>query len=254
VTPRVRVFPDLDRASAALARHLVERGLEARKARGRFRWVISGGRTPVGLFARLAGADGRRFPWSDTEVFFADERCVPPHHPDSNFRSAWESFLSRVPVRRSRVHRMRGELRPPSLAAARYARTLGAGAPSSPRFDLVLLGIGPDGHTASLFPGSPAVTEVRRPVVAVPRAGQPPYVPRLTLTPPALSSAREVCFLVAGADKSDAVTGIFRARPPGDPRFPASCVQPASPPVWFLDRAAAEGLPSGRALRSGGRG
>jgi 6-phosphogluconolactonase len=243
VSADVRIFPDLERAGAALARHLVDRARNAAEDRGRFRWVISGGRTPVGLYARLAGPEGRRIPWAATEVYFADERCVPPDHPDSNFRSAWESFLSRVPIPRRQVHRMRGELRPASEAAARYARSLGAADGGTPRFDVVLLGIGPDGHTASLFPGGPALRESHRPVVAVRRSGQPPFVPRLTLTPPALSSAREVCFLVAGSDKADALSGTFRSRARGDPRFPASLVRPATPPVWFLDRAAARGLP-----------
>ena len=240
----VRVFPVLDRASAELARHVVRRARESTAERGRFRWAISGGKTPVGLFGRLAGAEGRGLPWETTEVFFADERCVPPTDPDSNFRSAWESFHSRVPIPRRHVHRIRGELRPPSLAAARYARGLAGPEGTAPPLDLVLLGIGPDGHTASLFPGSPALREARRPVVSVRRSGQPPFVARITLTPPALSAAREVCFLVAGADKADALAGIFRAGPRGDPRFPASLVRPAAPPRWFLDRAAARGAAS----------
>jgi 6-phosphogluconolactonase len=243
VARTVRVFRDLDSASAALARRVAATAAASVRARDRFSLVISGGRTPLGLFRRWGGAEGPRLPWAKSEVFFADERCVPPNHPDSNFGVAWETFLSRVPIARRRVHRLRGELRPPSEAAARYAREIGP-LEGSPRFDLVLLGIGPDGHTASLFPGRPAVREKRRPVVAVPRAGQPPFVRRLTLTPPALSSAREVCFLVAGADKSAALSRIFRSGPQGDLRFPASRVQPPKPAEWFLDRAAAEHLPS----------
>ncbi len=245
----VRVFPDLARASAALARHVADAARASVRARGRFRWVISGGKTPAGLFGRLAGGAGRRMPWSATDVFFADERCVPPRSPDSNFGAAWTAFLSRVPIPRASVHRLRGELRPPAEAAARYSRLLSARADGDPRFDLVLLGIGPDGHTASLFPGSPAVREVRRPVVALGRSGLPPFVPRLTMTPSTLSSAREVCFLVAGADKADAISGIFRAGPEGDPRFPASRVRPATLPTWYLDRAAADGLPPGAGSR-----
>jgi 6-phosphogluconolactonase len=179
-------------------------------------------------------------------VFFADERCVPPRHPDSNFGAAWKELLSRVPIPRSHVHRLRGELKPPSEAAARYARRVGPigsdRGKEAPRFDLVLLGIGPDGHTASLFPRSPAVLERHRPVVVVPRPGLPPFVSRLSLTPPALASAREVCFLVAGSDKAKAVAGIFRAGPQGNPRYPASCVKPVGTSLWYLDRAAAAGL------------
>ncbi|MGC2359102.1 MAG: 6-phosphogluconolactonase, partial [Thermoplasmata archaeon] len=217
VARTVRIFRDLDAASAALARRIAAAAGEAVRARGRFSLVMSGGRTPLGLFRRWGEAEGRRLPWAKTDVYFADERCVPPDHPDSNFGVAWTTFLSRVPIARRRIHRMRGELRPPSQAAARYAREIGP-LPGSPRFDLVLLGIGPDGHTASLFPGRRAVREMRRTVVAVPRAGQPPYVARLTLTPPALSSARDVFFLVAGPDKAAPLSRIFRSGPRGDPR------------------------------------
>lgn len=256
VERRTHVFPDLTAASNALARQLMARATEAVRVRGRFSMVISGGRTPVGLYERLGGAGGRRFPWKATELFFADERCVPPDHPDSNFGAAWRTFLSGVPIPRAQIHRMRGELGPASLAARRYARWVGQlpgrGRSTTPRFDVVLLGIGPDGHTASLFPGSPAIRELRRAVVAVARSGLPPFVGRLTLTPPALSSAREVDFLVAGDDKAAAIAGIFRSGATGDPRFPASLVRPPGPTHWFLDRKAAQGLPSssGRAPRS----
>jgi 6-phosphogluconolactonase len=243
------VFPDLDAASAAVAGEILRRADGAVAARGRFSWVISGGRTPRALFAMLAGDRGKPFPWPRTEVFFADERCVSPRSAESNFRAAWDAFLARVPIPRRQVHRIRGELRPASVAAARYARRVGplpcTRDRGDPLFDLVLLGIGPDGHTASLFPGQAAVRETRRTVVAVPRAGLAPFVPRITLTPPALSSAREVCYLVAGADKATALGRIFRAGPAGDVRLPASRIHPPGPTLWFLDRAAASGIPAG---------
>lgn len=245
MSPPVRVFADLDGASAALARHVADRAQAAVRDRGRFSIVLSGGRTPLPLFRRLARGGGSGIPWRATDVFFADERCVPPDHPDSNFRQAWEALLSRVPIDRRRVHRLRGELRPISVAAARYARLVGrarVGGPSAPRFDLVMLGIGPDGHTASLFPGSPAVEERRRSVVAVRRSGLAPFVARLTLTPPALASARDVCFLVAGDDKSSVLAAILSAGPDGDPALPASRIRPPHPPTWYLDRAAAAEL------------
>jgi 6-phosphogluconolactonase len=248
VSRRARVFRDLDAASAALSRRLLASARSAVRRHGRFSMVISGGKTPAGLYERWGTTDRRRFPWARTEVFFADERCVPPTAAESNFGAAWHAFLSRVPIPRHRIHRLRGELKPPSLAARRYARLVGpvgvVASPPTPRFDVVLLGIGPDGHTASLFPGSPAVQEARRAVVDVARSGLAPFVPRLTLTPPALSAAREVYFLVAGTDKADAVAGIFRAKPSGDLRFPASLVRPPEESVWFLDRDAAELLPS----------
>ena len=214
--------------------------------RGHFAWVLSGGRTPVELYRLLGTRYRRTFPWAFTEVFFADERCVGPRHPDSNFGSVWATLLSRVPIARPRIHRLRGELHPPSEAARQYARLLGPIPPASsrapPRFDLVLLGIGADGHTASLFPGDPAVDDRRHTVRAVRRAGQPPFVPRLTLTLPALSSGREVWFLVAGSDKAEVVRGVLRSGPKGTDRYPASRVRPPGPTRWFLDREAAAGL------------
>ena len=241
VTPRLEVFRDLADASDALAHRVVANAGAAVRERGRFLWVISGGRTPLGLYERLAGRLGRRLPWEATEVYFADERCVPPSRPDSNFGSARSTFLDRVPIARRRVHRLRGEVRPPSAEALRYARLIGRLGGPEPRFDMVLLGIGPDGHTASLFPDAPATRERHRSVVAVRQAGQPPYVPRLTLTPRALSSARDVCFLVAGADKADALRSTLAAPPAGDTAYPASLIQPSSPATWFVDRAASGG-------------
>lgn len=241
VASRVVVFPNLDAASDALARRVVANARAAVRDRGSFSLVISGGHTPAGLFRRLAGAVGRRLPWKATDVYFADERCVPPGDPDSNFGAARETLLSRVPVAARRVHRLRGEVRPPSREAARYSRLIGPVRRVAPRFDMVILGLGPDGHTASLFPGEPATRERRRAAVAVRRSSEPPFIPRLTLTAPALSSARNVYFLVAGSDKAAALRATFRAGARGDPMHPASLVRPARPAVWFLDRAAARG-------------
>lgn len=246
VDRRARVYPDLSAASAALASEVARRAEGAVAMRGRFTWVISGGRTPLELYAILGRDYLAQMPWARTELFFADERCVPPRSPESNYGAAWGAFLSRVPIPRRQVHRMRGELHPPSAAAARYAHLIGAYDPASgagePRFDLVLLGIGRDGHTASLFPGQAPVRERRRPVVSVRRGALPPFIARITMTPRALSSARQVCFLVAGADKANAVARIFRSGPEGDLRVPASRVRPPGPSLWFLDRAAAAGL------------
>jgi 6-phosphogluconolactonase len=243
----VQVFPDLAAASEAVADELLRCAAESVAERGRFRWVISGGHTPRLLFALFAGPRGRTMPWGQTEVFFADERCVPPGHPESNFGAAWAAFLSKVPIARSRVHRMRGELRPPSRAASDYARRLGPvpgpKARGAARFDVVLLGIGPDGHTASLFPRAPALRERRRTVVAVRRAGQPPFVPRVTMTTNALGSSREVVFLVSGRDKAAAIRGIFRTPAAGSTRWPASRVRSMGVVRWFVDRDAASALP-----------
>jgi 6-phosphogluconolactonase len=246
VGPTVRDFDDLPRASRALARHLVQRARDSVRERGRFSWVIAGGRTPQLLYQLLARKSADQFPWSQLEVFFGDERCVGPTRPESNFGAAWQSFLSEAPVPRRHIHRMLGELRPPSAAAERYSRQIRwnrATEGDTPRFDVVLLGMGPDGHTASLFPRAPSLKERQRAVVAVRHAGQPPFVPRLTLTLPALASSREVCFLLSGRDKAEAVGHIFRSLPHGTPEYPASLVRSRGPIRWYLDRAAAASLP-----------
>jgi 6-phosphogluconolactonase len=245
VERRVHRFPDLAAASDALADRLIASATEAVEARDRFRLVISGGRTPLGLYTLLAGTYRQRMPWRSTELFFADERCVSPRRDESNYGAAWRTFLSKVPLPRARLHRMRGELRPISEGARRYAKIVGPlpdlAHGDAPRFDVALLGIGPDGHTASLFPGQPSLRESSAPVVAVPRAGQPPEVPRLTLTLPALSSARAVWFLVAGDDKVEPLSKIFGTT---DSALPAARVRPPTPSEWFLDAAAARGIPA----------
>ena len=246
VERRVHVFGDLAAASDALAERLVAIARATVAEHGRFRLVISGGSTPLGLYASLARRFRERMPWRDTELFFADERCVSPRSPLSNFGSVQRTLLSHVPIPRARVHRMRGELRPIGEAARQYAAVVGPlpGPGQRPLFDTVLLGIGPDGHTASLFPGRPTLRARRVTVVAVPHAGQTPHVPRLTLTLPALSSATSVWFLVAGDDKGPALARIFG--PSGAPRssVPAALVRPPSPSEWFLDTAAARAVPA----------
>lgn len=152
--------------------------------------ALAGGSTPRRLYERLAVCD---FPWSETEVFFGDERCVPPDHPDSNYRMAHEALLSRVPAR---VHRMLGETCDAGAYEEELTRVFG---PGLPEFDLVLLGLGVDGHTASLFPGDPALDVTDRRVVRVQR----PDHPRLTLTQPVLSAAKTAMFLVSGRFKRE---------------------------------------------------
>jgi 6-phosphogluconolactonase len=245
----VRVYPNLARETRAAARHIVARARESVRTRGVFSWVLAGGGTPLGLYRLLARQYRQSFPWGATEVYFGDERCVPPRHRDSNYAMARDSLLARVPIPRERIHRLRGERRPPSSAAVQYARVIGPVPPTADperaRFDLVLLGVGPDGHTASLFPEARSLKVLRKAVVAVRRSPEPPYVPRLTLTLPALNSSREVCFLVAGPEKAAAVAAIFRSLPDGTARLPASLVRSAGNTVWFLDRAAAHDLPPG---------
>jgi 6-phosphogluconolactonase len=252
----VQIYPDLPAATRAAARHLFARAEASVRARGRFSWVLAGGHTPEGLYRLLPQTYRHRFPWRATEVYFGDERCVSPRAPESNFAMARSTLLAHVAIPARRIHRLRGELRPPSRAASAYARRLGS--PAAHRgveralFDVVLLGIGADGHTASLFPSDRALRERSRAVVSVRRPREPPFVPRLTLTLPAIASSREVVFLVAGPEKAAAAAAIFRSFPEGDPRWPASLVRSAGRTVWFFDRAAASELPPGLRRRRAG--
>lgn len=244
--PRVQVYPNLRAETAALARHIAAFARKCVRERGVFHFVLSGGRTPKALYRLLARRYRETFPWQATQVFFGDERCVTPSDPESNYAMARAALLSHVPIPLSQVHRLPGEVRPLSKAAASYASLIGPlptrRGSASVRFDLVLLGLGSDGHLASLFPGASALRERRRTVVAVPHAGQPPYVPRLTLTVPALCSAREVCFLVSGEEKAAAVAASLGAPHAGDRRLPANLIRGVQATVWFLDRGAAVSL------------
>ncbi|MDE1821481.1 MAG: 6-phosphogluconolactonase [Euryarchaeota archaeon] len=244
---------DLSEVSHRLARHVTALARRSVKARGRFRFVLAGGNTPRELYRELA-EEQPTFPWRRTWVYFGDDRLVPPKDPNSNFRMCRESFLSRVRVPTSQVVRVRGEMRPPSLAVENYANRLAStleGPP--PWFDLVLLGIGEDGHTASLFPSFPQLTEQEKLVALVRRSPEPPRLPRATLTLPALTSSKEVCFLTSGEGKAKAVRGIYRSLPRGSFRFPASLIAARAPTRFYLDREAATGLPLAL-QRKGGRG
>ncbi len=236
-----RIFPDLEAASRAAADRVRARARAAVADHGRFDWVLAGGHTPANLYRRLASDRPGRFPWRATWVYFGDERAVGPRSTESNYAMARDQFLAAVPIPRSHILRIPGEVRPLDAAARQYERAvdLAAGGRTSPRFDLVLLGMGPDGHTASLFPGAPALNERRRRVLGVARAGQPPYVPRITLTLPALADSSEVLFLVAGEDKAAAYAEVVRSYPRGTRARPASLVRSAGTVRWFVDRAAA---------------
>ncbi len=225
--------------AAGLARAVAERFValagEAVAARGRFVVALAGGRTPRAAYALLATDPfASRVDWARVHVFWGDERCVPPDHPESNYRMARETLLDQVPIPPARVHPIQGDL-PPARAAVAYEEELGAVLGPEGRFDLVLLGMGSDGHTASLFPGTPALEERDRAVVAV-------YVERLrawrvTLTLPTINAARHILFVVSGAEKARALARVRAGEP-----LPAGRVRPAGGgPTWLVDRAAAEG-------------
>ena len=235
---RVLVYPDAHAASRALAESFAERAAEAVRARGRFSVALTGGSGPVEAYRMLAEEPLRsRVPWEGVHLFWGDERCVPPGHARSNFGMADAAFVSRVPIPPENVHRMHGEL-PPERGAAEYAEELAAffGA-GGPRFDLVHLGVGPDGHVASLFPFSGPLRERGRTVATA--LHRPLGEPRLTLTLPVLNAARRVELPVHGADKADIVSMVLRG-PPDPFRIPAQFVRPAEGEmVWMVDAAAA---------------
>jgi 6-phosphogluconolactonase len=199
--------------------------------------ALAGGSTPQRAYELAAGHDGD---WSGATVWFSDERCVPPDHPDSNFGMADTALLSHL-FRPPRVMRIEGELGPDAAAGA-YEALVREHLGADPRFDLLLLGLGPDAHTASLFPGKPALEEHERLVAPVPEAGMAPQVPRVTFTLPLINRAREVVFLVAGSDKAQAVARAFGDE--RDPSAPAGRVDPADGNLFVvLDEPAASALP-----------
>jgi 6-phosphogluconolactonase len=214
--------------------------------RGRFFWVLSGGRTPLPAYRLLAEEPLRaEMPWDKVYCFWSDERAVPPLHPDSNYGQARAALLDKVPVPAHQIIRVKGEL-PPIEAADDYKDALTDLASENrlwPRFDLVLLGLGADGHTASLFPGPARAADFRHPVLAVSGAPANPPVGRVTLTPLALNSAHHVLFVVGGAEKAAAVAGTL-GQGEDEERWPGRWIQPvAGRLTWLLDDAAASGLP-----------
>lgn len=231
----VKIFESPEELAEAAARAFVKGAERAVAERGRFAVALAGGSTPKRTYEVLARDHAGDVDWPNAHVFFGDERTVSPDHEDSNYRMAREALLDHVPV--GSVHRMRGEA-PPEEAAASYERELREFfAEEPPVLDLVMLGIGPDGHTASLFPGTPALEVTDRLAVAnpVPKLD----TTRITLTAPILSAAREVLFLVAGGDKAGALAGILDGD--ADPReYPAKLVRPPGGPTWMVDRAAAQ--------------
>jgi 6-phosphogluconolactonase len=237
----LRVREDPDSLAAGAAEEVAARAREAVARRGRFAIALSGGSTPGLLYERLARR--RALPWSRVHVFWGDERVVPPGHPDSNFGAAERTLLSRVPLPRANVHRVPTETHGPAVAARVYEdelRSFFATPPRGfPRFDLVLLGLGADGHTASLFPGNEALREEERLVLA-------PLVPslggyRITLTLPVINNARSVVFLVSGEGKAGILARVLEGS--GGEELPARLVRPHDGELlWLVDRAAASGL------------
>jgi 6-phosphogluconolactonase len=223
--PAVTVFPTLEAFHRGAAEHIGEIIRRVLSRRAVCSVALAGGSTPGPVYELLAEAS---FDWSAVDVFFTDERAVPPDHPESNYRMVRSALLDRVTIPPTRVHRIRGEW-PPEEAARAYEAEL------PPSLDLVVLGMGADGHTASLFPGIDAAQERH----ALVRAVRAPHLhpDRVTLTLAALNAARQVLFLASGPGKAEAVSAVLEGR---DPHLPATHVCPKSGEVlWFLDEAAA---------------
>ena len=238
---QVRVFQDLEELSRVAAELFFALSKKSIATRGRFVVALSGGSTPHRLYSLLGSPWYRNnIDWSRVYLFWTDERCVPNDHPESNYRLAHDAFLSRVPLPAQNIHRIRGEDEPRKAAEA-YEDELqnffsGVGAIV---FDLIILGVGEDGHTASLFPGSPALDERMRP--AVPIYLEEPKINRVTLTLPVLNHAAQVLFLASGRAKAGTVHEIVED---GNPKqYPAGLVQPLqSSAMWLIDREASSAL------------
>jgi 6-phosphogluconolactonase len=242
------VAPDAAALAARAAQYFVERVERAAAARGRARIAISGGSTPKATFTLLADPAQpwrARMPWSQLDLWWVDERCVPPDDPDSNYRMTREAMLNHVPLKPEQIHRIEGELEP-EAAAARYESELrnsfrleGA---EMPRFDGLQLGMGPDGHTASLFPHTQALFELGRLAVANHVENKDAW--RVTLTWPVINRGSQVFFLIGGADKAQILKEVFAG--PRDPeRLPSQLIRPAGDILTLLlDRAAASLLPA----------
>ncbi len=241
------VLPTGEELARAMAEQILEVAKAAVAQRGVARLAVSGGNTPRRTFQILADAhagDATLFPWDKTELYWVDERCVPPDDKDSNYRMTREAMLDKVPLPADKVFRIEGEL-DPELAASRYESVIrnrfrleGA---ELPTFDLVALGMGPDGHTASLFPHTAGVHEVGRIVI-------PNHVPqketwRVTLTAPVINQGRKVVFLIGGTDKAEVLHSVLSDKYDPD-TWPSQMVAPKSGQLlMLLDQAAAAELP-----------
>ena len=239
------ICKDGDELNRNAAAQFIALGGDAIARSGRFAVALSGGSTPAALYSLLASVDFRdRVDWPRVHFFWGDERCVPPDHPDSNFRMAQENLLARIQLPATNIHRILGEQEPRQAVTAYEAELknfFGAGGGALPRFDLILLGLGDDGHTASLFPGSSALAETERLVTAV-------YIEklrshRLTLTLPVINAAAQVVFLVSGKSKKAIVSEVLGSDRASS-RYPAATVRPSDGSLtWLITADAAEDLP-----------
>lgn len=247
VKREVRVLADAGQLSRAAAEEFARCAQEAAQEKGAFTVALSGGSTPKSLYSLLSsGSEGfrSRIPWGSIHFFWGDERHVAPDDPESNYRMANETLLSKVPVPPGNVHRIKAENPDAALAAKEYEETLREFfklAPGQlPRFDLVLLGMGPCGHTASLFPGTEALKEQEQLVVA--QWVEKFNAQRITMTPPVLNNAAHVIFIIGGADKAETVRAVLEGDDEPE-RYPAQLIRPTHGDLlWLVDEAAAARL------------
>ena len=236
----VQVFKDKDAVARAAADIFVNLAPQPHESRRFFRVALAGGTTPQALHALLASAEYRnRVAWGQVLFFFGDERAVPPDHPDSNYRRANDALFRPLDISKENIYQMKADRLDLDAAAADYERELQSAFEGArvPRFDLIFLGMGADGHTASLFPGSSALAECTRLVVPVTDAPKPP-TRRLTLTIPVLNAARFVLFMVVGADKAPTLLEVLKGTVPPD-QYPAKYVRPGPERrAWLVDEAA----------------
>jgi len=243
----VRVLSDVEALALAARNEVVGAAERSIRARGVFNLALAGGSTPKRLYEILADPavePGDGIPWKHVHIFFGDERFVPADHPDSNFKMSSTALLDHVPLAAGAVYRIPTEIHDPAACAARYEaeirEALVPESKGSPRLDLILLGMGADGHTASLFPGVPVETETERLVMANWVEKLASF--RISFTLPFINNARAVMFLVAGANKADALARVLDPTPTEDP-LPAARVRPtAGKLLWLVDTEAASRL------------
>jgi 6-phosphogluconolactonase len=242
-SPNIRILPDRAALFQAAADEFVRQANAAIASKGRFTVALAGGSTPKGLYSLLAAKAALL--WDKIYFFFGDERHVPPDNPESNYRMAREALLSKVPIPAQNIFRVPAENPDAAQAAQTYEDTLRRFFPPAeafPRFDLILLGMGPDGHTASLFPGSKALQEKSRWVVS--NWVEKFKTDRITLTLPVLNNAAVVMFLAAGEDKTETLKEVLQGTKPGE-QFPSKLIRPTNGQlIWLVDQAAAAALSS----------
>ncbi len=236
----IAIYPDIQTLSTEAAQFIVRLANEAIVSHGRFTIALSGGSTPKATYSLLGSEPYRsQIDWTQVEIFWSDERCVPPDDKESNYALAQQVLLSNIPIPTNQIHRMPADTSDRDAASQAYEREMQRtfSTDSIPNFDLIQLGMGPEGHTASLFPHQESLHEQQRLVMPVNVPKPPP--PRLTFTPPLLNAAKHVLFLVAGSEKADALKAVLEGEYEPD-EYPAQIVRPVNGDgTWMLDTSAA---------------